>query len=84
MNLPDTWNILGIIALIGLIIFARGKNSIWGGLTLGVIVGLIIAVIFYFKGEDFSWLFIKKSAIIGVFAGLLADLLGKLSKPKAK
>jgi hypothetical protein len=84
MNFTDIWNILGIIAIILLLVFARGKNSVWGGLTLGVIIGLIIAIVFIFKGEIFSWSILKKSAIIGVLAGVAADLLGRLSQKLKK
>ncbi len=46
----------------------------WGGLTLGIIIGFIIT--FFIKSD---WYIILKSAISGTIVGFLADLLGKIS-----
>lgn len=74
------WKVLGVIAGILLIIyFRKGRNSVWGGLTLGVIVGLIIAVIFAFKGKGFNWHVVLKAVIVGTIVGFIAELLGKVS-----
>ena len=40
----DIWTIIGIVVVILLIIFWRGRNAIWGGLTLGIIIGFIITI----------------------------------------
>lgn len=75
------WKVLGVIAAILLIInFRKGQNSVWGGLSLGVIVGLIIAVVLAFMGNGFNWLVILKTITIGTIVGFLADLLGKVPK----
>ncbi|PIQ06000.1 MAG: hypothetical protein COW72_02370 [Candidatus Nealsonbacteria bacterium CG18_big_fil_WC_8_21_14_2_50_37_10] len=74
------WTILTIISGILLILyFSGGRNSVWGGLTLGIIVGVIAALIFVFRGNGFDWHIIGKAAIIGTLAGFIADLLGRLS-----
>ncbi len=73
------WKILGVIAFVLLIIFWRKRGAVWGGMTLGFFVGLIVAVIFIFKGDGFDWRIIGKGAILGTFAGLAAELLGKIS-----
>jgi len=75
----DIWVILGIVAVVLLIAFRQRQNAVWGGLTLGIIIGFIIAIIFVFKGSGFDWLIIGKSAIIGTMLGFVAELLGKLS-----
>jgi len=79
MAIFTIWKILGIIALVLLIIFWRKRGAIWGGMTLGVVAGLIVAVVFVFKGDGFDWRVIGKGAILGTFAGLVADLIGKVS-----
>lgn len=79
MAIFTIWKILGIIALILLIIFWQKRGAIWGGMTLGLIIGLIIAVIFIFKGNRFDWRVIGKGAILGTFAGFVAELLGRVS-----
>jgi len=74
------WKFIGIIALIlAIIYFRKGQNSVWGGLTIGIIVGFIIAVIQAFMGRGFNWHFILKAITTGIIVGFLADLLGEIS-----
>jgi cell shape-determining protein MreD len=75
----NIWIILGISSLILLIVYWRSRNAVWGGLTIGIILGLIIAIIYFFRGHVFSWYIIGKGAIIGTIVGFGAELLGKLS-----
>ena len=79
MTNHSIWLILGIVAAGLLITYWQKQNAVWGGLTLGVIIGFIIAIIFVFKGSGFDWLIIGKSTIIGTLLGFIAELLGKLS-----
>lgn len=78
----DTWTILGIITIVLLIIFffRPQRNAVWGGLTIGIIIGLIVAIVFVFKGHGFGWHIIKKCAISGTIIGFIAELLGMFSK----
>ncbi len=73
------WKILGIIAIILLITYWRSRNAVWGGLTIGVILGLIVAIFYLFVGHGFSWSIIGKSATLGTMIGFGAELLGKIS-----
>ena len=69
------WKILTIIASISLIAsFFRKQNAIWGGATIGLIIGIIIAVF-----QKFNWSITYKAVIIGILIGIIADLLGLLS-----
>lgn len=79
MELFTIWKILGIVAFILLIVYFKKKNSVWGGLMIGFIIGTIIAVIFLVKGNGFDWRIIGKGAVLGTFIGFGADLLGKVS-----
>ncbi len=78
------WTILGIISIVLLIIYwggfgpKFGPNAVWGGLTLGLIIGFIVAIFFVFKGAGFNWYIIEKSAILGTIIGFFAELLGML------
>ena len=54
----DTWLVLGIIALIGLVVFFR-KREAWGGLILGVFIGFAIAFINMAKGGSFNYSYVK-------------------------
>ena len=71
------WIIFGLISIVLLIIyFFRGKNALWGGLSLGAVVGLIIALIYLFLGHGFIWLIIAKVAIVGTILGFLSEIFG--------
>lgn len=75
------WKMLGVIAVIlSVIYFRRGKNAVWGGLTIGVILGSIIAVILAFMGKGFDWHIILKTIIIAILVGFVAELLAIVPK----
>jgi len=75
----NIWTIFGIITITLLMLFWNKKSAVWGGLTIGAIIGLIIAIVYLFKDNSFDWAFIKKGAILGTIAGFFAKLLGKIS-----
>ena len=75
----NTWIILGIITVVLLIIFWGKRNAVWGGLTIGIIIGLIVAIFYLFKGSGLNWPIIGKGAVLGTMAGFVAELLGILS-----
>lgn len=75
-----TWELLAIVAVLALIIFWKGPNAVWGGLTGGLVVGLIIAIIKFFGGNGFSFYLIGKGIVVGAVFGLGAEMLSKLSK----
>lgn len=67
------WTILGSIGIILLLVYFKTKNAVWGGFTLGLIVGIVIAII---RSDN---LYIVKTAIVGTILGFIAELLGILS-----
>lgn len=75
----NTWAIFGAVAVVLLIIFWRKRNAVWGGLTAGIIIGIIVALFYLFKGNKFDWIIIGKGAIVGIILGFIAELLGKAS-----
>ena len=76
---PNIWTILGIVTIVLLIVFWRKRNAVWGGLAIGVIIGLVTTAFFAFKGHGFNWHIIGKAAISGTIIGFIAELLGKVS-----
>lgn len=74
------WIILAVVAAILLIIYFRSKNAVWGGLTYGIIIGAIVAIVLGVMGKGFQWLMIGKIAIVGVILGFLAELLPKIPR----
>jgi len=73
------WIILTVIAAISLVIYWRGPNSVWGGITFGFIGGLIVAVVSAFLGNGFHWSTIGRGIVIGILFGVCAELLGKVA-----
>lgn len=69
-----TWTILVIIALVLLAKYWGSRNAVWGGLTLGIIIGLIWKFV---GGTD--WYILVKVATVGTLLGFGAELLGMLS-----
>ncbi|MGD9713668.1 MAG: hypothetical protein AB7V46_16635 [Thermomicrobiales bacterium] len=68
------WWILGIAAAIAFFLMGREgrRTAIGGGFTIGVVVGVVLALIY---GD---WWLVGKSVTVGVLIGLVAELLPKL------
>lgn len=65
------------IAVVALAIYARrGQNAVWGTATLGVIVGLGLAI--YQPG--FNWWLIVKSITVAALVGLVFEVLPLLAR----
>ena len=64
--------IMAIVAGVLLIIFWRGRNAVWGGATMGAVVGLILALVRH------NWSLLALCFAIGTFIGLGAEGLGLL------
>lgn len=71
MPLMNIFLIIGAVSLI-LSFFTQRRAAIWGGATMGLIIGVILGI---FKG-DFSD--ILRIALIGADVGLIAEILGLL------
>ena len=79
MTYINIWTIFGAITIVLLIIFWRKRGAVWGGLTIGAIIGFIVAIVYLFKGNGFNWSIIGKGAASGTMAGFIAELLGMIS-----
>ena len=79
MSDVNTWIIFGVVAVTLLIIFWRKRNAVWGGLVVGMAIGIIVALFYLFKGNKFNWSIIGKGATAGTILGFVAELLGKIS-----
>jgi hypothetical protein len=65
--------IMAVVAGVLLLVFWRGRSAVWGGATIGAMVGLILALV---KGD---WSLLALSFAVGTFVGLGAEGLGRLS-----
>lgn len=75
----NIWVIFAIIVVILLAVYWNRRNAVWGGLTLGIIVGFIVAIFFAFRGSGFNFSIVGKLAVVGTLMGFIAELLGKAS-----
>ena len=71
--------VFGIIAVGLLIAYSQSKNAVWGGLTIGVILGFIVVAYQVISGIGFHWLIIVRCAMWGTLIGFISELLGKVS-----
>ena len=72
------WTVLSAIAVVGLLIFWRGQNAVWGGIGLGMICGFFVATVLYFTGAAFRWSLVGKWVVTFSLFGLALELLGKI------
>ncbi len=63
-----------ILAIALLALHWKGPNAVWGGATLGVIVGLIVALV---VGD---WSLLALIFAIGTIAGTIFEWIGRLAK----
>ena len=66
--------ILAVVALVLLLLHIKGPNAVWGGATLGMVIGLIVALI---NGD---WSILALIFAIGTFAGTVFEWIGRASK----
>lgn len=73
------WTGLGILALAFLLIFAKGRNAVWGGCTIGAVLGLIAAGVGRFLHGTFSWVIVGRVTICFVLLGAILEVTSKVS-----
>jgi len=78
------WYILGAISIVLLLIYWNNRGAVWGGFTIGIIIGFVVAIIFAFKGNGVGWHIIGKGAMIGTIVGFITELLGIVSNKLRK
>jgi len=68
------WWILAVIAAVGLIAFAKGANAVWGTATLGLIVGIPLAICW----PGATWWIVGRAAVVGALIGLAFEILPRI------
>jgi hypothetical protein len=67
------WWVISAVGIAALkLFFSRGRNAVWGGATLGALVGLALVLIR--PGHDLD--VVGRGIVIGAAAGLIAEFLG--------
>ncbi len=70
------WTFLSILAFIAMIVFfRRGQNAVWGGATIGLLIGIIVGL---FSKHFFPAAY--KPIVIGVLLGAIFEILPNLFK----
>jgi hypothetical protein len=67
------------VAGLSLLVFWRGPNAVWGGVTVGFVGGLIVASIVSVSGHGFSWTTVGKGVVVGSLLGVGFELLGRVA-----
>ncbi len=70
----EATTLMAIVAAVLLVLHRKGPNAVWGGATLGVIVGLIVALVVR------DWSLLALIFAIGTFAGTVFEWVGRLSR----
>jgi len=70
----EATTIIAIVAAVLLVLHWKGPNAVWGGATLGVIVGVIVALVVR------DWSLLALIFAIGTFAGTVFEWVGRLSR----
>ncbi len=70
----ETTTIMAIVAGVLLILHWKGPNAVWGGAALGVVAGVIVALV----TKDWAWL--ATIFAIATYAGTFFEWLGRLSQ----
>jgi len=70
------WHILYGLSGVLLLLFWDSRNAVWGGATLGFLIGLGIA----FFAEGFDWWTVAKSATIAVLIGAATEGLSAIGR----
>lgn len=63
---------LVVIAVVLLVLHWGKPNAVWGGATLGLIVGVIVALV------TRHWYLVPRIFAIGTFAGTIFEWIGRL------
>lgn len=74
------WTFLLIGSIILLVVYSGRRSAVWGGATLGVIVGVIAAIV----GEGFNWWTVGKGLAVGTFIGTICEWVGRLTQSTAQ
>jgi hypothetical protein len=70
----EATTIMAIVAAVLLVLHWKGPNAVWGGATLGIIAGVIVALV----TKDWGWL--ATIFALATYAGTFFEWLGRLSK----
>ncbi len=78
----NTWDILGVISALFVIVFFGKPNAVWGFFILGIFPSLLLSLIYLFLGFGFYWQIGKKVLIVFTLVGAVLELLGIIFRHK--
>jgi hypothetical protein len=72
------WWILLIVSAIALLAHWGSRNAVWGTVTLGTIIGVVVAI--YKPG--FDWWVVGKAFVFATLIGVVIEWIPRLGKSK--
>ena len=72
------WPIFAALSIVLLLLYWKNKNLVWGGMILGIILGITLTVVSLRNDTEFDLFLIGKFAIYGTFTGFAFELIGKI------
>jgi len=71
----DAWLALAIFAAVALLGFWKGSKTVFYGLTIGAVGGIVTAAVFFFRGSGFQWGVVGKWIVVWVLLGLAFEII---------
>ncbi len=65
----DIWTVMTVLAVACLALWWGSKNAVWGGFTIGLIVGLIYAGL-----TGFEWMKVWHVSVVITLLGVIVEL----------
>lgn len=72
------WWILLALAALALVAHWGTRNAVWGTATMGVLIGIVVAVV----QPGFEWWTVGKALVIATLVGLAIEWLPRLAKKR--
>jgi len=70
------WQIGYIVAILMLLLYWDGPNAIWGGASLGFLIGVVVALFC----DGFDWWLVAKSVAVTILIGTVVEFVYRLPK----
>jgi hypothetical protein len=72
------WPIFAALSIILLLLYRNNKNLVWGGMILGMVLGMALTIVSLRNDNEFVLFLIGKFIIYGTFTGFAFELIRKI------
>lgn len=74
------WWGLSALAVVAVFLFWRGPNAVGGALAIGLVAGVIAALVYLFRGNGFQWAIVGKWVVVCILVGTVVEIGSRLSR----